>query len=266
MNGLQVEGLTYSYPKASEKILDRVGFSAECGDVTVLIGANGTGKSTLLKTMLGIYHGSGAVYFAGVSRDQLSHREQARKVSYMAQENPLLTSLSVLDVVLLGRIETLRIKVCDEDVERAWKVLKLLHMEDLAERPFYALSGGQRRMAGIAQAMVKEPQILIMDEPTANLDIQKELEVLELIRTYTKQKRIATFLTLHDLNMAARYADQLILLHNGKIYSSGKPETVLTEDHIRETYGIYAKVQVDAQGVPAIHPISSVQRQNYCFV
>ena len=176
-----------------------------------------------------------------------------------------MTSLPVLDVVLLGRMETLRLKVSEEDIGQAWKVLELLHLEELAERPFYALSGGQRRMIGIAQTIVKEPQILIMDEPTANLDVQKELEVLELIRAYTKQRNIATFLTLHDLNMAARYADRLILLHDGGIYCSGEPKEVLTERHIRETYGIYAQVQVDADGIPLIYPVSSVQKQAYCF-
>ena len=265
MSGLRVEGLTYAYPKASENILDQVSFLAECGVVTALIGANGTGKSTLLKTMLDIYHGTGNVFFSDVNRDHMSRKERSRIVSYMAQENPLMTSLPVLDVVLLGRMETLRLKVSEEDIGQAWKVLELLHLEELAERPFYALSGGQRRMVGIAQTIVKEPQILIMDEPTANLDVQKELEVLELIRAYTKQRNIATFLTLHDLNMAARYADRLILLHDGGIYCSGEPKEGLTEQHIRETYGIYAQVQVDADGIPLIYPVSSVQKQAYCF-
>lgn len=88
---------------------------------------------------------------------------------------------------------------------------------------------------------------------------------VELIRAYTKQRNIATFLTLHDLNMAARYADRLILLHDGGIYCSGEPKEVLTERHIRETYGIYAQVQVDADGIPLIYPVSSVQKQAYCF-
>lgn len=142
MSGLRVEGLTYAYPRASENILDQVSFLAECGVVTALIGANGTGKSTLLKTMLDIYHGTGNVFFSDVNRDHMSRKERSRIVSYMAQENPLMTSLPVLDVVLLGRMETLRLKVSEEDIGQAWKVLELLHLEELAERPFYALSGG----------------------------------------------------------------------------------------------------------------------------
>lgn len=265
MSGVLAENISYSYPGASAKVLDGVSFSAECGKVTALIGANGTGKSTLLKNMLGICHGAGRVCFSGRNRDEMSRKEQTRMVGYMTQETPLLSSLSVLDVVLLGRIETLRLKVGPEDLERAWSILSLLHMEQLAARPFYALSGGQRRMVGIAQTIVREPQILIMDEPTANLDMQKELEVLELIRAYTEQKQITTLLTLHDLNMAARYADHLVLLHDGKVYSSGAPEAVLTEETIRKTYGICAIVQNDPQGIPMIHPIASIQAQKYCF-
>lgn len=265
MSGVFAENISYSYPGASEKVLDGVSFSAECGKVTALIGANGTGKSTLLKNMLGIYHGDGSVCFCDRNRDEMSRKERTRMVGYMTQETPLLSSLSVLDVVLLGRMETLRLKVGSEDLERAWSILCLFHMEQLADRPFYALSGGQRRMVGIAQTIAREPQILIMDEPTANLDMQKELEVLELIRAYTEQKQITTLLTLHDLNMAARYADHLVLLHDGKVYSSGEPEAVLTEETIRKTYGICAVVQNDPQGIPMIHPISSIQAQKYCF-
>lgn len=261
----QVEHLRYTYPKASEPIIKDISFEAPDGLLTVIIGANGVGKSTLLKGMLGIFKAEGTAIFNGKERSKMAHGELHHLVGYMTQENALLTSLSVLNVVLLGRLGTLNLRVQDEDIEKAMAILRLLHLEHLVERPFYALSGGQRRMVDVAQTLVRDPQLLIMDEPTANLDLVNELQVLELVRAYTHQKKVATLMTLHDLNMAARYADRLVLLKDGVVFRSGTPEEVITQENIREAYGVEVHVSLDENHVPMLHPIAPVQQTDYAF-
>ena len=262
----RAEHLEYTYPKAKTPIIRDIGFEVPDGCLTAVIGANGVGKSTLLRTLLGILKGRGDVWFDGVSRREMSHAEIHRLVGYMTQEGALLTGLSVLNVVLLGRLGTLNLRVRDEDIEKAMQTIRLLHLEELADRPFYALSGGQRRMVDVAQTLVRDPRILIMDEPTANLDLEHELQVLELVKAYTRQKNTATLLTLHDLNMAARYADRLVLLKDGSVYREGTPAEVITEENIREAYGVEAHVHTSSRtGTPMVLPLAAVRKTEYVF-
>ncbi len=264
---IHIEHLSYTYPRAKEPVIRDISFDAPDGAVTVIIGANGVGKSTLIKSMLGIFKSEGGTWFNGKSRQEMGHDRLYRLVGYMTQENALLTSLSVLDVVLLGRLGTLNIRVQDEDIENAARILKLLHLEPFMDRPFYALSGGQRRMVDVAQTLVRDPQILIMDEPTANLDLVNEMQVLELVKAYTRQRGTATLLTLHDLNMAARYADRLVLLKDGVVYREGPPGEVITEENIRATYGVDVHVHTSSRtGTPMLLPLRPVHQTPYTFL
>ena len=182
---VKVKNLRHTFPKAKRPTIHNISFEALSGCVTSVIGANGVGKSTLLKSMIGIYKSEGDVWINGKRRQDLSHEALHRQVGYMTQENAQLTSLSVLDVVLLGRLGTLNIRVQDSDITKALSIIRLLHLEPYIERPYYALSGGQRRIVDVAQTLARDPQVLIMDEPTSNLDLVNELQVLELVRAYT---------------------------------------------------------------------------------
>ena len=263
---VKVEHLRYTYPKAKEPIIRDISFDVPDGKMTVIIGANGVGKSTLIKTMLGIFKGEGEAWFDGKNRREMTHSQLTSLVGYMTQENALLTSLSVLNVVLLGRLGTLNIRVQEEDIEKALTILRLLHLEPYIERPFYALSGGQRRMVDVAQTLVRDPKILIMDEPTANLDLVNEMQVLELVKAYTHKRGTATLLTLHDLNMAARYADHMILLKDDVVYREGPPGEIITEENIREAYGVNVHVHTSSRtGTPMLLPLTPVQEMEYLF-
>ena len=263
---LKVKHLRYTYPKAKEAVLKDISFTAPDGQITSIIGANGVGKSTLIKCMLGLFKAEGEVWINDVPRREFHHGELQRKIGYMTQENALLTGLSVLNVVLLGRLGTLNIRVQDDDIEKAMSVIRLLHLEPYIDRPFYALSGGQRRMVDVAQTLVRDPGILVMDEPTVNLDLVNELQVLELVKSYTKQKNTATLLTLHDLNLAARYSDQLVLLKDGCVFREGKPEDVVTEETIREAYGVEVHVHISSRtGTPMVLPLEAVNKTDYIF-
>lgn len=263
---VRAEHLSYTYPKAKEPIIRDISFDVPDGKVTVIIGTNGVGKSTLLKSMLGIFKGGGETWFNDKNRREMSHSQLTSLVGYMTQENALLTSLSVLNVVLLGRLGTLNIKVQDEDIDKALSMLRLLHLEQFVDRPFYALSGGQRRMVDVAQTLVRDPKILIMDEPTANLDLVNEMQVLELVKAYTHRRGTATLLTLHDLNMAARYADHMILLKDGSVFREGPPEEVITEDNIRGAYGVNVHVHISSRtGTPMLLPLTPVRQTEFDF-
>ena len=262
---IRVENLSYTYPDGDSPVFRDLSFEAQEGCITVVVGANGVGKTTLIKSMLGINKSSGKVYLDGVDRSTLSNAELFRKVGYMTQESAILTRLNVFNVVLLGRLGSLSIKVQDEDIDRVHEMLKLLDLEKYAERPFYALSGGQRRLVDVAQTLVKDPQMLIMDEPTANLDLANELQVLEIVKAYTRQRYVTTLLTLHDLNMASRYADKVVLIKDGHVFMEGQPLEVFTEESVKAAYGVNVNVILGENFKPVIQPGSVIEEKEYDF-
>lgn len=264
MQEVQIQELTYQYPKAAEPTLKGVSFSADAGKVTALIGPNGAGKTTLLKAAVGILKGSGTVTIHGESIHGRSDEILRREVSYLTQESGLTSDLSVFEVVLMGKVGSLGLRVSEETLEKVWDTLRILHMELFAQRPYFALSGGQRKVVSIAQAIVKDPKVLILDEPTANLDMQNTLEVMDLVASYTEEMQVTTLVTLHDLNTASRFADRLVLLKDGRVFSEGTPAQVLTKDSLRLAYGVNAEVSLD-QGIPQIHPMSSTRKTVFSF-
>jgi len=262
---IRAEHLSFTYPKSDEPVIKDLTFEAPEGKITIVVGANGVGKSTLIRSMLGINKSGGKVFFDGIERSQIGNEKLFNMVGYMTQESALLTRLNVFNVVLLGRLGSLSIKVRDEDLEKVHEILKLLDLEKYAERPFFALSGGQRRLVDVAQTLVKDPDILIMDEPTASLDLSNELQVLEIVKAYTQQRCCATLLTLHDLNMTARYADKVVLIKDGVVFREGEPFEVLTEDTIRAAYGVNVNVIIGENNRPVIQTMSPVKEGKYYF-
>lgn len=260
-----VNNISYHYPKSNSNVLTKVSFSVKSGMVTGLIGANGAGKSTLIKSMLGILKHEGEVIIGEKNVQQLSRENLMKDVGYLIQENSFLSSLTVFETVLLGRIHNLKFKADDKHIEKVWGILEMLGITDLAEKKFYALSGGQRRVVGLAQIFVKEPKVIILDEPTANLDIQNELEILELIRAYAVKMNVATLVILHEINMASRFCDNLILLNKGCVYKSGKPISVITKESIKEAYGVNVNIHINEEGLPMIYLVNSIRQKNYNF-
>lgn len=254
---LKVKNLRFGYK--NKEILKDISFEAKEGEVTAIIGANAVGKSTLLKCIVGINKPHGEIFLDDQSRKNYTQKEVTKHIGYLTQENTCKAVLSVFEVVMLGRMHSLSLKVANEEIKEVWKIIKDIGIESISKTMFNQLSGGQRRVVSIAQTLVKNPKILILDEPTANLDVQNELEVLELIKSYTKEKNITTILTLHDLNMASRYADKIVILKSGKVYKNGTPKEVLSEETIREAYGVNAKITYDEYSIPMVHPINSIR-------
>lgn len=255
---IQVEGLCFSYGATPVlKGVDLDGLSP--GRVTALLGPNAAGKTTLFKCLAGLLSGDGRIEFDGRDAVELGREEIRRRVTYLPQASNANAVLTVFESILLARQRTAGWRVDEHDLIAVQETLEALGIEELAPRYLNELSGGQRQMVAIAQALAREPEVLILDEPTNNLDLRRQLEVLELLRQLTVERAITTIVALHDLNLAARFADQLIVLDAGRVYASGAPVEILTAELLHDIYGIEASTASGADGVPVVIPRASLR-------
>ncbi len=236
----------------SRQVLHRVSLSARAGQVLGIVGPNGSGKSSLVKAVAGLLPASGTVLFDGSA-------ERPKSLGYMPQDLQAPAALTVLEVVLLGRIQQLRLKVQPDDLAAVRQVLQLLGMEALAGRYVSELSGGQRQMAFLAQALVSQPTVLLLDEPISALDICHQLEVLEVVRHMTRQHGLTTLIVLHDLNAAARFCDDVALLQDGHLLASGAPAQVLTVAHIAQAFGVETEALQCSDGTGVLMPMRAMK-------
>lgn len=254
---LQIESLKFAY-NGGGPVLHDIHLEALPGEVTVIIGPNASGKSTLLKCVAGLLKPEGTIRLDGKETSKFKKDEITQWVSYLPQENSFRAVLTVFEAVLLGRIQSLSWRVGKDDLATALKALEELGIENLAQRFLDELSGGQKQMVSMAQALVRQSRVLLLDEPLNGLDLRHELEILDLIKEITVQRRITTVIALHDLNLVGKYADKIILLRDGDVYSSGTPKTVLTMETIRSVYGVNCKV-ANNDGVLQITPLCSIR-------
>ncbi|NEA78272.1 ABC transporter ATP-binding protein [Actinospica acidiphila] len=222
-------------------ILDGVNLTPQPGSVTGLLGPNGSGKSTLLRLLSGVLApASGVVTLDGRPLDDWGRRAVARRVAVVEQHSDTLVELTVLDVVRLGRIPHRRAwtpaTAADEEAVR--RALERTGLTDRADQPWHTLSGGERQRVQIARALAQEPRELLLDEPTNHLDIHHQLDLLNLI----VELPVTSVVALHDLNLAAMYCDQIVVLRGGRVVAAGTPGDTLTEPLIADVYGVRAEV------------------------
>lgn len=254
---VDVRGLTFGY--GARPVLTDIDMDVAPGHVCVILCPNAVGKSTLLKCIAGLVKPSGTVLLDGRDAALLSANERTRLLSYVAQEGFSRVALTVFEVVLLGRLQSLRWRASEEDLDAVWSALTRLGVDDLATRNLNELSGGQKQLISIAQALVHGPQVLLLDEPTSSLDLQHRLEVLELIKALTAGSQITALISLHDLTLAARFADDLVVLRDGAVYSRGTPDVVLTAAMVRTVYGVNAEITRGSDGLMQVTALSSVR-------
>jgi iron complex transport system ATP-binding protein len=243
------EAVTAGY--GDTPVVEDVSLSVADGELVGFLGPNGVGKSTLLKTVAGLLTPwSGTVRVGGDAVGDLSRRDLARRVGYVPQSESPTAPMSVFETVLMGRKPYLSWRASPSDHEVVERVLTTLDLADLAMRDVGQLSGGQRQKVVIARALAQEPSVLVLDEPTSDLDIRHEVEVLDVVR-----ERVADGLSgvvaMHDLNLAARFCDRLVLFADDGVYASGPPD-VLTEESVRDVYGVDATVHHDGEGVTVV--------------
>ncbi|MDI3480707.1 MAG: iron complex transport system ATP-binding protein [Tepidanaerobacteraceae bacterium] len=248
---LSVNGLKFKYP--GRRVLQDIDFSVEKGDCLAILGTNGVGKSTLLKCINRILKPqSGAVYIQEDEIFKLSRNELAQKVGYVAQKHES-ARLTVFDAVLLGRKPYIKWDASPKDMEVTRRVLKLMELEDYSLRYLDELSGGELQKVVIARALAQEPNILLLDEPTSNLDLKNQVEVIAIIKKVVKEQQIAAIVTMHDINLAIRFADKFIFLKNGTIFEAGGVE-IITPENIEKVYSVPVAVE-KFNNIPVVLPL-----------
>lgn len=262
---LKIENIYYAYPKSNENTLNGVSLELKEGEITTILGPNGAGKTTLIKLLTSSIKKEGKIYLDDKDLSEISLNERSNIFGYLPQENSKLSSLTVFEVVLLGNIDNLGIKISKEQLEHTSSIIQQFGLSNIANKKFSSLSGGQRKIVSIAQIISKNPKILILDEPTANLDVYNEIEVLSLIQSYVKKKNIACLLVLHSINLASRYSDKICLLKKGQVYKVGSPIEVITEENLLSVYQVKIEKTISKNGYPLIHILENEDKKDYSF-
>ena len=254
---VRAENLSFRVEATS--LLDRVRLHADQGELVGLIGPNGAGKSTFLRAIAGVLRPQeGTVLLEGVDLDSIPSRDVAARLALVPQLAPYTHGFTARELVLMGRYPHLgRFQIegaADEQIAR--EAMQLTETEEFAERTLDTLSGGERQRVFVSRALAQQPRVLLLDEPTANLDVLHKLRVLDLVRRLVDEGLTAVA-AIHDLSMAARYCDRLILLNSGRVLAEGAPEEVLVPKIIESAFGVRSAVYRDpATGSLAISIIS----------
>ncbi len=252
--------------RGRRRVLDGVSTSVRAGEVVGILGPNGAGKSTLLKAALGLLPATGTVRLLGDALDQLSAGERARRVAYVPQERDVAWSLDVTAIVALGRLphRPAFAALTSEDHLAIDNALAATDLTTLRDQPITALSGGERARALIARALAQQAPILLADEPTSGLDPAHQLMLLALFRKLAGEGA-AIALSIHELHLAARWCDRVVLLDAGRIAASGSPDDVITRHNIREVYGCDVHIAATPAG-PVVVPIALTSTETSSYV
>ena len=249
---LQVDNVSFSYGASafrrtsrSRPVLEGVSFEVARGSIVGVLGPNGAGKTTLLRLIAGTLRPShGRVTLEGADVLALSRRDLARRVAVVPQETRTTFDFSVLDIVLMGRYPHLGPFELEgaSDLAIAHEALRATGTDDLASRPFATLSGGEKQRVVIASALAQASEALLLDEPTASLDLGHQLDVASLLAKLNGDRGCTMLVCTHDLNLAATICAELVLIRRGRVIDRGTPEAVLTTANIRVLYDVYAEI------------------------
>ena len=236
---LKVSNLSFSW--SDNPVLENIEFSCKWGELIAILGVNGAGKSTLLKCMNKILKPQTAnIEINSKNIDDFSIVELSKSISYVPQSVMANFPMEVFDVVLLGRRPHISWRISDEDRDRVTKTLQLFDLEDFAFRRFDRLSGGERQRVIVAKAVAQNPSLFLFDEPTSDLDLRNQIEVMKTIRGLVDDinEKKSALVAVHDIDLACRFADRILLLHEGKVKAFDTPESVVNEQNIAEVFGV----------------------------
>ena len=244
---ISVESVSQKY--GSHDVLRDISFESKSGEVLALLGPNGSGKSTLIKTIADILTpASGSITIDGIDVQKIDPIDRAKMIGYVPQYFHYTPFTTVLDTVLIGRRPYMSWSVSDNDLEVVDNALSTMNITDLSDRFVNELSGGQRQRVFIARALAQDPSFFLFDEPTSSLDLRHQLETVSTMRGIVQKERSGMIIALHDLNLALRYTDKVLLLKDGAMYDYGTPSKVLTTESVREVYGVHAEFVENEQG------------------
>lgn len=249
--GLELRHLKAGYPR--RPVLEELDLQRIApGTLVALVGPNAVGKSTLLKAIAGLRPVRGQVLLDGTDLATLRPRERLRRVGYLPQALPQATSLVAYES-MLSALRASRPDLGTAQAEAAIaSVFTTLGLDALALRPLNELSGGQRQMIGLAQVLVRAPRLLLLDEPTSALDLRWQLQVLQAVRALVSEGQTLALIAVHDLNLALRFCDCIVVLGQGRVLSAGPPTDVLTPALLRTAYGVRARIERCSLGHPLV--------------
>jgi iron complex transport system ATP-binding protein len=241
---IEVKDIVFSYDGA--RVIDGVSFSVADGEFVGVIGPNGSGKTTLLKLLSKVLRvDSGSISIKGKDISRIAQREFAQTISVVPQESNVLFPFTVREIVLMGRYPHLGALAFERqnDFLIADEMMKTTDVAQFADRLITEVSGGEKQRVIIARALAQEPAVMLLDEPTALLDIRHQIDVHELLKSLNEKRRMTILCVLHDLNLAAQYCKRIIMLDRGKVAADGAPLEVLTPENISRVFGVNALVQ-----------------------
>ena len=238
---LQIDDLSFNYGSAS--ILAGIKAGVRRGRILSVVGPNGTGKTTLIKSIVRIVKPSGGtVLIDGIDTRRMSRRELARRVAYVPQNAPAGFPMKVFDTVLMGRRPHVSWRPSDKDLRLTVEIIQEMNLGDMAMRCMDRLSGGQAQKVLLARALAQEPDYLLLDEPTSSLDLYHQLEVMEIVTALVRSREMGAVIAMHDLNLAARFSDMIMMIKDGKVFDMGPPAELIRPENIRAVYGVEAAV------------------------
>jgi iron complex transport system ATP-binding protein len=256
MAALELHSISAAY--GPRTVLHNVSLAVADGEVLALAGPNGAGKSTLIRVLSGVLPASaGEVRLEGVDLLRLPPGQRARRVAVVPQMIHLPESYTVAEIVLMGRTPHLSLWAGESkhDCEVAWAAMSAVRVQDLSGRQVGELSGGEQQRVVLARALAQEPRVLLLDEPTAHLDLKHQVGVLELVRALAQERELAVLMTLHDLNQASLYANRVALMRLGEIVAQGTAREVFTSERLSQVYGVPVAVsQHPGRDVPIVLP------------
>lgn len=246
MKMIETKKLAFKY-HGSHVILRNVSFSLEAGHCLALLGNNGAGKSTLLKCLIRILEPKADMLMvSGQNIFKMKRNQIAKCMTYVDQHNEV-NELTVFDAVLLGRRPYIKMEPSEEDIAIVHEVMRRMELEDYALRYMSELSGGELQKVVLARALAQQPKVLLLDEPTANLDLYNQHEVMRTVCEIAKDDHILVIVAIHDLNLAVRYCDRFLFIRDGRVYRFGDA-SIITEEVISAVYGIPVKIRmIDGQ-------------------
>jgi iron complex transport system ATP-binding protein len=243
---LNADRVSFAYRANAPRVVDAASLTIAAGDMIGILGPNGSGKTTLLKLLSGtLTPSAGTVHFDGRPLSEWKRRDLARRIALVPQETHAPFDFTVLDIVLMGRFPHLGTFALEgpDDLAIARHALAATGTSAFAERPFATLSGGEKQRVVIAGALAQSPELLLLDEPTASLDLGHQLDVQLLLAALNRDRGVTMVLSTHDLNLAAALCTDLILLRDGRVLAQGNTAAVLTPDAVRALYGVDADIQ-----------------------
>lgn len=258
---VEIKNISFAYNR-SAMVLDDVSFDIKENECIAILGNNGAGKSTLLKCIDKICcPKEGIVLVDGKNVFKMTNTEMAQNIAYVLQENKPV-NMTVFDAILLGRKPYIGWVATWEDRDKVFDIIERMGLQEFVLRNVAELSGGEVQKVMLARALAQEPKLLLLDEPTSNLDPRNQHDVLKIIRKIAKEHNICVAIIIHDLNLAIRYCDRFLFLKNSKVYAFGGLET-MTPENIESVYNIHVHT-IDYMGVPVIVPFPEEKADHNC--